>query len=80
MVKVSPICLHGANILGVSEYYPEYSCTWLLMREFVKINEAARKEAEEAGLPFDDTQTPKMSYYKARQVCSDAALAFVHLA
>jgi hypothetical protein len=38
------------------------------MREFVKINEAAKKEAEEAGQPFDDTQTPKMSYYKARQV------------
>jgi hypothetical protein len=41
------------------------------MREFVKINEAARKEAEEAGQPFDDTQTPKMSYYKARQVRSE---------
>ncbi|KAJ9101973.1 hypothetical protein QFC20_005122 [Naganishia adeliensis] len=46
----------------------DQNCTWLLMREFVKINEAARKEAEEAGRPFDDTQTPKMSYYKARQV------------
>lgn len=45
------------------------------MREFVKINEAARKEAEEAGRPFDDTQTPKMSYYKARQV-SDFPIRF----
>ncbi|KAJ9123101.1 hypothetical protein QFC22_001291 [Naganishia vaughanmartiniae] len=44
------------------------SCTWLLMKEFVKIREEAKEEAEKTGQPFDETETPKMSYYKARQV------------
>jgi hypothetical protein len=38
------------------------------MKEFVKIREEAREEAEKTGQPFDETETPKMSYYKARQV------------
>lgn len=38
------------------------------MKEFVKIREEARAEAEKTGQPFDETETPKMSYYKARQV------------
>ncbi|KAJ9107479.1 hypothetical protein QFC21_000932 [Naganishia friedmannii] len=46
----------------------DQNCTWLLMKEFVKIREEAKEEAEKTGQPFDETETPKMSYYKARQV------------
>lgn len=39
------------------------------MKEFVRIHEAAKKEAEEKGVPFEgEYQTPKLSYYKVRQV------------
>lgn len=39
------------------------------MKEFVRIHEAAKKEAEEKGIPFEgEYQTPKLSYYKVRQV------------
>jgi hypothetical protein len=41
----------------------------LLMKEFVRIHEEAKKEAEEKGIPFEgEYQTPKLSYYKVRQV------------
>lgn len=70
LVSVTNLVLRVTAILN--RFFLYHSTAWLLMKEFVRIHEAAKKEAEEKGIPFEgEYQTPKLSYYKVRQVsCS----------
>ncbi|KAI6007712.1 hypothetical protein F5J12DRAFT_830233 [Pisolithus orientalis] len=44
------------------------SCSWLLLKEFVRLYKERQKERQAAGLPWDPTELPSIPYGRCRQI------------
>ncbi|KAI6029429.1 hypothetical protein BKA83DRAFT_680392 [Pisolithus microcarpus] len=44
------------------------TCSWLLLREFVRLHKEHQKECQAAGLPWDPTELPSIPYGRCRQI------------
>ncbi|KIJ15513.1 hypothetical protein PAXINDRAFT_168994 [Paxillus involutus ATCC 200175] len=48
------------------------SCSWLLLKEFVKLYQEREKECKAAGEPWDPTELPSIPYWRCRQIMTRA--------
>ncbi|KAI6111969.1 hypothetical protein EDD16DRAFT_1485254 [Pisolithus croceorrhizus] len=44
------------------------TCSWLLLREFVRLHKERQRERQAAGLPWDPTELPSIPYGRCRQI------------